>query len=150
MKEISLSENKKKVIIEYDENKVEVLHFKPEEKFPSLKNTKGINPRKCDYIVRISSKQEIKVLLIELKGNHVRHAISQFESVLKNHEFKEVFGEYNKCCLIIANNIPKAQIKTSQEQKKFRKKYSASLIFTSGQRCQLKASSVLDCTCRCN
>ncbi len=150
MKKITLSENKKKIVIEYDETRVEVTHFRPEEKFASLKDTKGNNPRKCDFIVSISSKQKTKVLLIELKGNHVSHAISQLESVLKNHEFREAFGEYNKCCLIVANNIPKVQVKTHNEQNKFMKNYSASLIFASGQRCQLQASSVLDCSCRCN
>ncbi len=134
-KRIVLSENKSELIIE-DDSDVELICFKPEDKYPFLKKQE-----KCDYVVELSSK----VLFVELKGANFEKGINQLENTLR--QLQSNYTSHEKCCLYIGRHIPSAKILRQKYKRNFEKQ--GVKLITRTQSCLVKTSSILECKCEC-
>ena len=134
-KRIVLSENKSELIIEYNSD-VELVYFKPEDKYPFLKKQE-----KCDYVVELNSK----VLFVELKGANFEKGITQLENTVK--QLQSNYIDHRKCCFYIGRHIPSAKILKQKYKKNF--KSQGIELITKTKTCMIKTSSILKCKCGC-
>ena len=134
-KRIVLNENRSELIIE-DDSGIKPNCFKPENKFPFLKNQE-----KCDYVVELNSK----VLFVELKGANFEKGINQLESTVR--QLHSNYPDNEKCCFYIGRHIPSAKILRQKYKKNFEKQ--GIKLITKTHTCLIRTSSVLECKCEC-
>jgi len=141
---VSLEENRKQVIIEDIMNRNQVIHFRPEQKYPQLKNQS-----RCDFIVEIYNQknQLSKVVFIELKGTDFEKGIKQLKNTIER--LRSVYNNCAKCCIYVGRNIPSIKSNLQRYKEEFIKEYGVKLV-TKTRKCTVKFPSLLNCKCGCS
>lgn len=80
--------------------------------------------QRCDFMLRIDYPDPV-VYLVELKGGHLDHAISQLESTLS--KLPVCVRMHKKECCVVVTNAPSARTILPKLKMEFRKKYQSGL-----------------------
>ncbi len=109
---ITLKENGK-VFRLINENRIEVNEIKVDNCLICD------NRQRCDYILDYPIDEQGYVLLIELKGNDVPHAIEQLKATLSHTKSK--YSKYCKYCFIISSKWPRMSTTKQKIKKDFKR-----------------------------
>ena len=86
--------------------------------------------QRCDYMLRVDTPNRV-VYLIELKGRHIEHAVSQLKETLT--KMPDCVNGYKRECCIVATCVPKARTNLQKSKIELKRAHNANLKVRSGK-----------------
>lgn len=123
-----------KPTIRLQEKGVKFYLKNPDTKSISLSLVKGEKTadkdgqERCDYIAKANRRENIEVVYVELKGNHINKAISQIETTHIAFN-KQLTADKWRAFVVSNKRLPKTNSKEQKNKLIFLKKYYIRLEF---------------------